>query len=87
MEATSRNGFWFDAECRLVEPAAIIVACSTCAHRRLCATIPGVPVGYAEDDEEPRLTRGMTKDGFEAELSKDLERRTDQAASLFLAMK
>jgi hypothetical protein len=27
---------------------------------------------YAEDDEEPTLTRGVTKEEFEAELAKDL---------------
>ncbi len=32
-------------ECRLVEPAATIVACSNCAHRGLCATVLGVPMG------------------------------------------
>ena len=41
----SRIGFWFDANVAWVEPAATIMACSTCAHRGLCAMVRSVPMG------------------------------------------
>ena len=45
MEATKSDWILVRCECRLVEPAATIVACSTRAHRGLCATVLRVHMG------------------------------------------
>jgi hypothetical protein len=45
MEATKSDWILVRCECRLGEPAATIVACSTRAHRGLCATLLRVPMG------------------------------------------
>jgi hypothetical protein len=47
MEATQSDWILVRCACRLVESAATIVACSTRAHRRLCATVLRVPMGCA----------------------------------------
>src|ERR1700730_7241087 len=45
MEATKSDWILVRCECRFAKPAATIVACSTRAHRRLCATVLRVHMG------------------------------------------
>lgn len=45
MEATQSDWILVRCECRFAKPAATIVACSTRAHRRLCATVLRVHMG------------------------------------------